>query len=317
MTGTDHISEDVIAWLLDGDPAIRWQVKRDLLGAPADEVAEERARVAAEGWGADLLSRQDPEGTWGGGMYGPKWISTTYTMILLRRCGLPQDHPQAQRACELFLERGFYHDGGINYFPSMDYGETCVTGMTLALLAYFRYEDERVHAIADHLIRQQMADDGWNCDSYKGATHSSFHTTISVLEGLREYEKFAPENLDAIKAAQARAHEFLLAHRLYKSDKTGEVVKATMTRFSFPPRWWYDVLRGLDYFQEINAPRDERMQDAVDVVYKRRKKDGRWVLQNKHSGRIFFEMEKVRDPSRWNTLRALRVLNWWELKGKV
>ena len=315
MTGTDHISEDVIAWLLDGDPAIRWQVKRDLLGAPADEVAEERARVAAEGWGADLLSRQDPEGTWGGGMYGPKWISTTYTMILLRRCGLPQDHPQAQRACELFLERGFYHDGGINYFPSMDYGETCVTGMTLALLAYFRYEDERVHAIADHLIRQQMADDGWNCDSYKGATHSSFHTTISVLEGLREYEKFAPENLDAIKAAQARAHEFLLAHRLYKSDKTGEVVKATMTRFSFPPRWWYDVLRGLDYFQEINAPRDERMQDAVDVVYKRRKKDGRWVLQNKHSGRIFFEMEKVRDPSRWNTLRALRVLNWWELKG--
>ena len=312
MHGMDQISEGVISWLLDGDPAIRWQVMQDLLGAPADEVARERARVAAEGWGADLLRRQDPEGTWGGGMYGPKWISTTYTMILLRRCGLPHDRPQARRACELFLERGFYHDGGINYFPSYDYSETCVTGMTLALLSYFRYEDERVHTIADHLIKQQMADDGWNCESFKGATHSSFHTTISVLEGLREYEKFGPKNVGAIKAVQARAHEFLLTHRLYKSDKTGEVVKATMTRFSFPPRWWFDVLRGLDYFQEVNAPRDERMQDAIDLVYKRRKKDGRWVLQNKHSGRFFFEMEKVREPSRWNTLRALRVLNWWE-----
>ncbi len=315
MSTMSSISEEVTTWLLDGDPAIRWQVKRDLLALPAAEVAEERARVAAEGWARDLLSRQDPAGTWGGGMYGPKWVSTTYTMLLLRRCGLPQDHPQARRACDLFLEKGFYHDGGINFFPSYDYSETCVTGMILSLLAYFRIADERVHAIAAHLIEQQMADDGWNCNSYLGDTHSSFHTTISVLEGLREYEKFAPENLGAVKAAQVRAHEFLLAHRLYKSDKTGEVVKATMTRFSFPPRWWYDVLRALDYFQEVNAFRDERMQDAIDLVHKRRKKDGRWVLQNKHSGRIFFEMEKVREPSRWNTLRALRVLKWWELKG--
>lgn len=250
---------------------------------------------------------------WGGGIYSPKWTSTTYTMLLLRRLGLEPEHPQALKACELLLDKGFYRDGGINYFASYEHSETCVTGMVLSLLSYFRFPDERVQAITDHLLRQQMADGGWNCRSYRGDTHSSFHTTISVLEGLREYEKADAPEAGEVREAQVRGREFLLAHRLFRSHRTGEVVSAPMTRFSFPPRWHYDVLRALDYFQECGAGRDERLAEAIEIVIKKRKPDGRWLLQNRHSGKTHFEMERVGQPSRWNTLRALRVLKWWEL----
>jgi hypothetical protein len=304
--------EVVISWLLVGDPAIRWQTLQDLLGAPAEEVAAERQRVAEEGWGAQLLALQEPSGLWAGGLYSPKWISTTYTMLLLRRLGLPAGHLQAEKACQLFLDKGFYHDGGINFFVSYQYSETCVTGMILSLVAYFRFSDARVDKLVDHLLGQQMADGGWNCESFKGATHSSFHTTISVLEGLWMFEEGNASQRAAVRAAQARGREFLLAHHLFKSDRTGEMVKPEMTRFSFPPRWRYDVLRALDYFQACGAGYDGRLVDAIDLVLGRRQPDGRWVLQNRHPGRSFFEMEKVREPSRWNTLRALRVLKWWE-----
>ncbi|MCK4597015.1 hypothetical protein KAU04_03215 [bacterium] len=233
-------------------------------------------------------------------------------MLLLRRLGLPAGHPQAMKVCALLLEKGLYGDGGINFSSTYKYSETCITGMVLSILGYFRFPDERVNRLLEHLLNQQMLDGGWNCESYRGATHSSFHTTISALEGLREYQKFHPGKFPQIRQAQARAGEFLLHHRLFRSSRTGEVVRPQMTRFSFPPRWHYDVLRGLDYFQEKGAERDERFQDALDIVYKRRKPDGRWVLQNRYAGRTFFEMEKVGKPSRWNTLRALRVLRWWE-----
>ncbi len=302
----------VLEWLLEGDPAIRWQTLRDLQAAQDPEVRRARERVAEEGWGARLLSHQDPEGTWAGKMYSPKWTSTTYTMLLLRRMGLPRTHPQAQRACTLLLERGLYHDGGINYFVTLRHSETCVTGMVLSILAYFRYPDERLHVLAGHLLEQQMADGGWNCESYNGATHSSFHTTISALEGLWEYEQSGGQHTGQVREAHMRGREFLLAHRLYRSDRTGEVVNPVMTRFSFPPRWHYDVLRALDHFQACGAAPDERLEDAIGLVLKRRRPDGRWLLQNPYKGRQFFEMERVREPSRWNTLRALRVLRWWD-----
>jgi hypothetical protein len=211
----------------------------------------------------------------------------------------------------LLFERGFYHDGGINYFGSLKHSETCVTGMILSLLAYFHYSDERIHALANYLLDQQMPDSGWNCQSYNGATHSSFHTTISVLEGLRNYEKFQPQNIEKIQQAQQRAREFLLIHRLFKSHRTGHVVRADFTRFSFPPHWYYDILRALDYFRECRAEKDARLADAIDIVLKRRTREGAWLLQNRHPGRTFFELEQVGEPSRWNTLRALRVLKWW------
>ncbi|MDZ7331699.1 MAG: hypothetical protein ONB31_06950 [candidate division KSB1 bacterium] len=301
----------VIQWLLEGDPAIRWQTLRDLVGSKSDEIQSERERIATEGWGVRLLARQDQAGTWANGLYSPKWISTTYTMLLLRQLGLPPKHPQALQACRILLERGFYHDGGINFFKSFKHSETCVTGMILSILAYFQYEDDRIHVLAEHLLAHQMPDGGWNCDSYKGATHSSFHTTISVLEGLREYEKFQPQNFERIQQAQQQGREFLLVHGLFKSHRTGQVVRADFTRFSFPPRWYYDILRALDYFQECQAGKDGRLADAIDIVLKRQTTEGKWLLQNRHPGRTFFEMEQVGEPSRWNTLRCLRVLKWW------
>jgi len=301
----------IIQWLLDGDPAIRWQTMRDLTGANSGEVEQQRQRIAESGWGAQLLALQDRAGTWANSLYSPKWISTTYTMLLLRRFGLAPKHPQAIKACQLLLDRGLYHDGGINYFASLNHSETCVTGMILSLLAYFHFKDDRIHLLAEHLLNQQMPDGGWNCQSYKGATHSSFHTTISVLEGLWEYEKFTTKNNNEVGKAQEKGREFLLIHRLFRSHRTGEVANPAFTRFSFPPRWHYDILRALDYFQECRAERDDRLLDAIEIVKKKRKNDGKWVLQNRHPGRTFFEMEKVGEPSRWNTLRALRVLKWF------
>lgn len=301
----------VIQWLLEGDPSIRWQTLRDVLGSNSDEIERERERIATEGWGASLLARQDPAGTWARGIYSPKWTSTTYTMLLLKQMGLPPKNPQAAKACSILLDRGFYHDGGINFFKSFKHSETCVTGMILSLLAYFQFEDERLHALAEHLLAQQMPDGGWNCQSYHGATHSSFHTTISVLEGLWDYEKFQPQNIEKIQQAQQRGREFLLIHRLFRSHRTGEVARPEFTLFSFPPRWHYDVLRALDYFQACGAAKDDRLTDAIAIVLKRRTKQGNWLLQNRHPGRTFFEMEPVGEPSRWNTLRALRVLKWW------
>jgi hypothetical protein len=305
------IEPEIIDWLLEGDPSICWQVHRDLLGSDPSLVSAERERVALEGWGRRLLERQDPPGTWGGGLYTPKWISTTYTLLTLRFLGLPTGNPQALKGCELLLERGLYRDGGINFWRSFKHSETCVTGMVLSILVHFGIPDPRVHILAEHLLRQQMPDGGWNCETYKGATHSSFHTTISVLEGLLEYEAVFPERASGVREAQRGGREFLLKHRLYRSHRTGEVVDPAMTRFPFPPRWHYDALRGLDYFRSCGAERDERMGDAIRLLEKKRMKDGRWPAYQGPKGRIFFEMEKAGEAGRGNTLRALRVLDWW------
>jgi hypothetical protein len=185
------MDEQVLDWLMAGDPAIRWQVLRDLSGAGPGEVEMERKQVAEIGWCAQLLALQEPSGRWGGGIYGPKWISTNYTLLTLRLLGLSPGNAQARQACALLLESGFYSDGGINFSQKWhSYSETCITGMVLNMLAYFRIEDERLEQIATHLLRQQMEDGGWNCESYRGATHASFHTTMMVLEGLEEYQRF-------------------------------------------------------------------------------------------------------------------------------
>ena len=303
--------ESVIQWLLEGEPAIRWQTLKYLKNVSMEIIEAERELVASSGWGAKLLALQDSSGLWSNQLYSPKWISTTYTMLLLRRLGLPAGHPQALKACSLLINKGFYHDGGINYFRSIDYGETCVTGMILSLLAYFRFEDSRIDKLIENLLNQQMKDGGWNCESYNGAIHSSFHTTISVLEGLHEAEKIETAYSREIQIAQEKGRKFLLLHKLYKSDKTGDIVKPVFTRFSFPPRWHYDILRALDYFQECGAEPDARMTDAIELILKKQRKDGRWLLQNRHPGRTFFELEQPGKCSRWNTLRALRVLKWW------
>jgi hypothetical protein len=306
------MNAEIIPWLLEGDPSIRWQVKRDLVHSSPAKYEVERRKIAKEGWGARLLALQDPDGRWGGGLYGPKWISTTYTMLTLRLLGLSPNNPQARRACKIFLDQGFYTDGGINFFSyAWKYSETCVTSMILALLTYFRYPDERIHEVASYVVGQQMPDGGWNCDSYKGATHSSFHTTLSALEGLYEYQCAYPEQTKRINPVRECGHEFLLAHRLYKSHRTGQVFDAKMTSMPFPPRWRYDFIRALDYFQTCDAPHDERMCDAIELLQKKQKADGRWFMNSGMTGRKYFDLEEAGKPSRWNTLRALRVLKWW------
>lgn len=310
-------STDVIQWLLDGDPSIRWQVMRDLLEESQVIYEAEQKKVALQGWGKQLLARQDTDGNWGGGIYSPKWKSTTYTLLLLRQMGLQPGNEQALRGCEKFFSRGLEKDGGINLFKSFRHSETCVNGMFLALLSYFHYPDERVHSVVEFLLGDQMPDGGWNCERIKGATHASFHTTISVLEGLTEYTKTYPQALSSVSLALDAGREFLLQHRLYQSHRTGNPADPSMTQMHFPPRWHYDFLRGLDYFQAVNATWDERLEPALDLLKSKCGKDGRWAVNAHWPGLVYFHMEEAGQPSRWNTLRALRVLKWAENDHKT
>ena len=305
---------EVIDWLLEGDPSVRWQTERDLLGAPSDRYTKEQKRVASDGWGTALLKRQDRDGNWGGGIYGPKWISTTYTLLLLRQLGLPQDNAQARGGCENFFARGLERDGGINLFKSFRHSETCVNGMLLGLLSYFRSQDPRIASVVQFLLDEQMPDGGWNCERVRGAHHGSFHTTISVLEGLREFAAGLAGTSAQLEAAVRAGHEFLWRHRLYRSHRTGRIVDPEMLRMHFPPQWHYDVIRALDYFQSVRAPRDPRMQGAIQLIESRRTAGGKWNLNASWKGRVFFELEQTGQPSRWNTLRAMRILNWWAQK---
>jgi hypothetical protein len=307
----------VIEWLIEGDPAIRWQTLRDLVAAPARTVEHERSRVSREGWGVRLLARQDPQGTWGGGissdegLYTPKWTSTTYTMLLLRDLGLAANHPQVRTACTLLLDRGLRRDGGLNY-GRHERSETCITGMVASVLSHFECDDSRLDTVARHLLDAQMPDGGWNCRRPRGATHASMHTTINVLEGLHLLEGHCGAGVRALRAAQRRGREFLLVHRLFRSHRTGHIIRPEFSRLAFPPRWHYDILRALDYFQAVDAPRDPRLSEAVEIVRGRQRGDGRWPLEYAYSGRTYFELERRGAPSRWNTLRALRVLTWWD-----
>ncbi len=311
--------DKVLGWLLEGDPSIRWQVLRDIVGAAESTFERERRKVGRYGWGARLLAKQGSMGTWAGGLsddgglYHPKWISTTYTMMLLRDLGLPPKNRKTRRACQLLLDKGLQRDGGINYGWG-GRSETCISGMVLSILSYFEVEDDRLDVIAEHLLERQMSDGGWNCQRPYGATHASVHTTISVLEGLAMYERSRKRKIRKMCDAQRRGREFLLDHRLFRSHRTGAVIKPIFLRFSFPTRWHYDVLRGLDYFQAVNAKRDKRLTEAIDIVRRHRHKDGRWRLENTFKGKTYFEMERQGAPSRWNTLRSLRVLKWWNAR---
>ncbi len=301
----------MLDWLMAGDPAIRFQVMRDLLDSNPKEYKREQSKISKEGWGARLLALQHPGGGWGTGIYIHKWISTTYTMLLLRDLGLEPGHPQAIKGARLLLDQGFYKDGGINYFGSLDHSEVAVTGMILSILAHFQLDDDRLHAIAGFLATQQLDYGGWNYLSPQGKTDVSFDTTICVLEGLRGYEKWQPRNPSIISGSLARGREFLLRHEIFKMQGTNIPIHPSFTKFAYPARYRYDVMRALDYFQDCRAPLDPRMEDAINLLNSRRRKDGTWLLGPRWPGRTHFEMEEPGKPSRWNTLRALRILKWW------
>jgi hypothetical protein len=304
---------DPVLWLLEGDPAIRWQVLRDLVDDSAPEaIAAERKRVATEGWGARLLALQDRDGLWGSALYSPKWTSTTYTLLLLHWLGLPSDDARARAGCQRLWEGARYYGGGLTLAKTVREPETCITGMLVLLAARFGGDDGRLETTLAWLLDQQLRDGGWNCETIRsGSTHGSYHTTITALEALDAVDRASPaEGIHAaVTDAAARGREFLLAHRLYRSHRTGAVSDPALLRWRFPPQWHYDLLRGLDYFASIHPSSDPRLDDAIGVVRRARRPDGRWSHRSPYPGRMWFPLERP-GPSRWHTLRALRVLRW-------
>jgi hypothetical protein len=303
--------QEAIDWLLAGDPSVVWQAKRDLLDETPADWEPARHLISHEGWGRQFLVAQDPTGTWGGGLYQPKWTSTHYTLLILRRLGLDPDSEAAIAGCRRLLDDADWVDGGVSYWSSRLLAEKCVNGMVLSITSYFDVGDDRADDIAGYLVGGALADGGWNCRDHEGGTtHSSFHTTISVLEGLLEWKRRTGRR-DA-DAAMAAAREFMLEHRMLRSHTTGEVINDGWTEFAFPPRWHYDILRGLEHLRDAGVEPDPRAEEAVGIVEERRRKDGRWPIGPRYSGDIFFRMETGTEGGRWNTLRALRVLRWWE-----
>ena len=309
---------DVVGWLLDSDPAIRWQVLRDLAGAPAPEIAAERARVATQGWGARLLGMQQADGTWAGAAWNRGWNSTMHVLWLLWHMGLDPASPQARRAVGLVRDRVTWADCGPpecanNPFFAGEL-EPCINGQVAAAGAYFGQD---VDGIIDRLLGEQLPDGGWNCDA-PPSRRSSFNTTICVLEALLAHEG-AGGGGPAVRAARLRGQGYLLERRLFRRRSSGEAIArdrkggADWTRFAFPAWWHYDVLRGLEYLRSAGVAPVQRVAEAVGLVAARRDADGRWPLDARYPGVMPVEMdEEPGRPSRWNTLRALRVLRWYE-----
>jgi hypothetical protein len=298
----------VVKWLFDSDPAIRWQVMRDLTNSPAEAVRAERSRIAHEGWGATLLAAQQPDGHWGGSTPEDHWKFNLYTLQLLRQLGIDPADAQVRGAIERTRDQVTWGEEFDNS-PFFE-GETepCINGNTLAIGAYF---GEPSDALMNRLLSEQLKDGGWNCEAPPSA-HSSFHSTICVLEGILEYERARGASA-AIANARQRAEEYLLERRLFKSATTGAVIDKRWTRFGFPTRWRYDVLRGLDYFRNAGSSPDHRLADAIELLRERRHGNGRWPLTNPRLTHQHFELEDGNGhASRWNTLRAMRVLHWAE-----
>jgi hypothetical protein len=309
----------VIDWLLDSDPSVRWQVMRDLTRAPAREIAAERTRVATQGVGARLLALQADDGRWGSAAWNRGWDSTMHVLMLLRDMGLDPASDQARRAVGLVRDRVTWQGCG----PQECHGnaffegeiEPCINGQVGAVGAYFGQD---VRGIIDRLLSEQLSDGGWNCEAPNGSTRSSFNTTICVLEALIEHER-AGGGTREVTEARLRGQEYLLERRLFRRRSTGEVIErdrkgdATWTRFAFPTWWHYDVLRGLEYLRRADVTPDERVAEAIELVESRRDSAERWPLDTRYPGAMPVETDEGEGrPSRWNTLRALRVLRWYE-----
>ncbi len=306
------MDKQVLNWLLEGDVAIQYQVHRDLL---ASEKPDLRDRIVSEGWGARFLCFRKKEGHWGRGFYQPKWISSHYTLLDLKNLGVAPEHPDITTSVLVILRDHKGPDGGVNPSRTIKQSDVCLNGMFLNFASYFKAEGEALHSIVDFILEQHMRDGGFNCRANRqGAIHSSLHSTISVLEGIQEYgaNNYGYRRAELEQVAVG-ACEFILQHRLFLSDRTGKIIDKRMLMLSYPSRWRYDILRALDYFQCAGVDYDPRMQPALDVLLKKRRKDNRWPVQARHPGQTHFEMEKTGGPSRWNTLRCLRVLKHFGL----
>lgn len=310
----------MLDWLLDSDPAIRWQALRDLADAPAEVVAAERARVATEGWGARLLALRGDDGQWEGGALfparwfetarderppGQPWTATAYSLVHLYEFGVDPRDGRVRRAVDQVRDHCRWEHAGQPFFDGEV--EPCINGMVVALGAYFGQD---IDGVVARLVDEQLEDGGWNCEVENGSVRSSFNTTIRVLEGLLEHERSTGGSTASI-AARRRGEEYLLERHLFRRKTTGEVVDPAWLEFSYPTRWHYDVLRGLEYFRAAGDAPDQRVEEAIELLRSKQQPDGTWLLENTHPGAVHFALEP-RDgrPSRWNTLRAQRVLRW-------
>jgi len=315
----------VLDWMLDSDPSIRWQALRDLVDAPAEVVAAERARVAIEGWGARLLALQGEDGQWEGGALfparrgesaggdpsdqneGQPWTATAYSLVLLRDLGVDPSCDRVRRAVVLVRDHCRWEHAGQPFFSGEV--EPCINGRTVTLGTYF---DQDVDGVVARLLGEQLEDGGWNCEVENGSVRSSFATTINVLEGLLAHERATGGSAESI-AARRRGEVYLLERKLFRRKSTGEVVNPAWLQFSFPTRWHYDVLRALEYFRSVGDVPDSRMDEAIDLLRFKQQPEGTWLLENTHPGKVHFALEDGDSrPNRWNTLRALRVLSWYE-----
>ena len=293
-------------WLLNADPAIRWQVLRDLTDAPPDEVAAERARVARVGWGAELLAAQGADGRWGGGTFFPRGIGTFDTLHLFYLLGPDPEDEAVQRAVAPVHEAARWdYDSNLRFFDGEV--EPCINGRVVAIGAYFGRD---MRAVVDRLLSEQMADGGWNCEQENGSTRGSFDTSINVLEGLLEFERSSGANGD-VRAARERGEEYLLERRLLRRLSDGEIPQPRWLEVGFPYSFNYDVVRALDYFRASGREPDDRMGEALDILATKPDADGRWPLDRTYHEQLPVDLgERQGDSSRWITLRALRILRW-------
>jgi hypothetical protein len=297
---------NVIDWLMDSDPAIRWQVMRDLTHEPDEVVAAERARVAREGWGAQLLAAQDADGRWGGGTFFPRWTGTSDTLHLLYLFGPDPSAPEIRRAIAPVHEAARWdYDPNMKFFDGEV--EPCINGRTVAIGAYFGQD---VRGIVDRLLTEQMADGGWNCEQERGSTRGAFDSTLNVLEGLLEYERSTGADRD-VASARVRGEEYLLERRLLRRLSDGEIPQRRWLYLGFPNAWFYDVARVLDHMRSARAAADDRMAEALDILESKRDAEGRWPMDHAYHDTLAVDFgESEGEPSRWITLRALRVLRW-------
>ena len=306
--------QQFIDWLLEGDVSIQYQVWRDLLGVDKRKL---QASISNEGWGQEYLSKRKSDGHWGDGFYQPKWISTHYTLLDLRNLNLSPTNDIVQETLELILQNNIADDGGIQLGPSTSqYSDVCVNGMFLNYASYFKTPEIKMHSIIDCLLNEIMADGGFNCRTTRtGAKHSSLHTTISVLEGLSEFQKAGYNyRKDEIFSVKKSSIEFILLHQLFLSDRTGQIINRDFLKLTYPCRWKYDILRAMDFFQYSGIGWDNRMKAAIDVLKSKRNNEGSWNMQAAHPGQVHVNMEKAGKPSRWNTLRVLRVMKHFEIE---
>lgn len=301
---------DLLDWLMAGDASIVWQVMRDIIDANNKEFSKIRCQIGKEGWGKKLLSFQDKNGLWSGELYNKKWISTVYSLYLLKKFGfLPNE--KTYFSCKQLFDGGIFNNEEIRFSRNQKLRDNGVTGLVLGLMCYFNLNDDRIHNIAEYLSSSQNKNGSWYYDNKPGADRYSFDNTLIVLRGLLEYEqRYGSENRKIAKA-KYQGEKFLLKHGLFKVLGKNIPINKKWLLFSFPCYWFYDVLNSLDYFRE-SGNKDERLKDAIDLVIEKQNENGTWNLQNVHKGKVFFEMEKSGKPSRWNTLRCLRIIKWWE-----